>query len=131
MQGDRMRKVNEAVREVVSTALTSGVNDERLGFITITGVETSPDLRNAVVFVSTYGNKKQRELTFEALDDLRLELQREIATHMRMKFTPVLRFEYDGTLDRSMRVSELINQEAAVFDSLPADTEAHKMEDGQ
>lgn len=111
-----MRKVDEAVREVISSALTSGVSDPRLGFVTITGVDTSPDLRNAVVFVSVFGGEEDRTNSLAALEDLRPKLQEEIATHVRMKNTPKLRFEYDDSVDRSMRVSELINEEAAKFD---------------
>jgi ribosome-binding factor A len=111
-----MRKVDEAVREVISSALTSGISDPRLGFVTITGVDTSPDLRNAVVFVSVFGAEEERESSLEALEDLRPKLQEEIATHVRMKNTPKLRFVYDDSVDRSMRVSELINEEAEKFD---------------
>jgi ribosome-binding factor A len=124
MQGDRMRRVNEAVREVVSSALVSGERDPRIGFVTITHVETSPDLRHATVFVSLLGKKSEREDTLEALTDSRKELQRQIALHLRMKNTPKLKFEYDDSVDRSMRVTELINRETRVFDRHTEDTEA-------
>jgi ribosome-binding factor A len=119
MQGDRMRRVNEGVREVVSSALTSGDMDSRIGFVTITQVRTSPDLRHATVFVSLLGEASQREESLAALDEARIGLQREIALHLRMKNTPKLKFEYDDTVDRSMRVTELINQEARVFGEGP------------
>jgi ribosome-binding factor A len=122
---DRMRKVNEGVREVVSTALTSGDMDPRIGFVTITDVRTSPDLRHAVVYVSLFGEESAREESLAALDEARIELQREIALHLRMKNTPKLKFEYDDTVDRSMRVNELINRESRAFNEHDAlDTEA-------
>jgi ribosome-binding factor A len=119
-----MRKVNEGVREVVSTALTSGDMDPRIGFVTITDVRTSPDLRHAVIYVSMFGDESKREESLEALDEARIELQREIALHLRMKNTPKLKFEYDDTVDRSMRVNELINKEQQLFDAVDHHTEA-------
>jgi ribosome-binding factor A len=120
-----MRKVNEGVREVVSTALTSGDMDPRIGFVTITDVRTSPDLRHATIYVSLFGEESAREESLAALDESRIELQREIALHLRMKNTPKLKFAYDDTVDRSMRVSELINKESLVFEEHAAeDTEA-------
>lgn len=127
---DRMRKVNEGVREVVSTALTSGDMDPRIGFVTITDVRTSPDLRHAVVYVSMFGDESKREESLEALDESRIELQREIALHLRMKNTPKLRFEYDDTVDRSMRVTELINKESLLFEGTPSNEHGAADKDG-
>ena len=68
MTSDRMRRVNEAVREVLSGAITSELKDPRVGFVTVTAVETSPDLRHARVFVSVLGNPGERRRTLQALD---------------------------------------------------------------
>ena len=111
MPGERMRRVNEGVREIVSSAVTSGLNDSRIGFVTVTGVETSSDLRHATVFVSVLGDESERDQTLEALADARKELQHEIAVHMRMKNTPKLKFSYDDSVDRGMRITEMINEE--------------------
>lgn len=127
MQGERMRRVNEAVREIVSSAVTSGLNDSRVGFVTVTGVETSPDLRHAKVFVSVLGDESERESTLAALDESRRELQSEIALRLRMKNTPRLKFEYDDSVDRGMRIAEIINKEEREHDrfgsGLAADAE--------
>jgi ribosome-binding factor A len=114
--GERMRRVDEKVREVVSSALVRDSRDQLSGFVTITGVKTSPDLRNAVVFVSVLGSEVDRAQSMEALEELRKGLQSEIATHLRMKNTPILRFEYDETVERATHVNELINEEAEFFD---------------
>jgi ribosome-binding factor A len=111
-----MRRVDENVREVVSNALSGSARDKLGGFVTITDVNTSPDLHQATVFVSVFGSEKERVRTFEALEDLRIGLQREIATHMRMKYTPILKFENDDSVDRAMHINELINEEAEHFD---------------
>lgn len=112
MSVERMRKVNGAVREVVSSGLAGAGDVAGLGFVTVTGVETSSDLRHAVVYVSVFGDESQRESSLEALEEMRPELQAEIARHLRMKNTPILRFEYDDSVDRGIRVSELIAKEA-------------------
>lgn len=119
-----MRRVNEAVREVVSSGLTGNEDTEGLGFVTVTGVDTSPDLRHAVVFVSVFGDAAQHETSLAALEELRPELQTEIASHLRMKNTPILRFEYDDSVDRGMRVSELLEKEAATFGEADPEAEA-------
>lgn len=111
MPGERMRRVNEGVREIVSSAVTSGLNDSRIGFVTVTGVETSSDLRHATVFVSVLGDESVRDQTLEALAEARKELQHEIAVNLRMKNTPKLKFSYDDSVDRGMRITEMINEE--------------------
>lgn len=111
-----MRRVNEGVREVVSTALTGAARDKLGGFVTITEVSTSPDLHNATVFVSVFGGESERTASMEALDDLRVGLQSEIAAHLRMKFTPILKFEYDDSVERASHINEVLNEEAEQFD---------------
>lgn len=118
-----MRRVNEAVREVVSSGLTRSADEFGLGFVTVTGVETSSDLRHAAVFVSIFGDAEERESSFEVLENLRPELQSEIATSLRMKNTPVLRFENDDSVDRGIRLTELINKEAELLGERATDTE--------
>lgn len=115
-QGERMRRVDEGVREVVSSALTGPVRDKLGGFVTITEVRTSPDLRHATVFVSVFGDEKERESTLEALEELRIGLQGEIAAHLRMKNTPILKFEYDDSVERASHINEVLNEEAEYFD---------------
>lgn len=111
-----MRKVDEGVREVISNALTGDAREKLGGFVTITDVNTSPDLRNAHVYVSVFGDERERSTSLEALEELRIELQTQIATHLRMKFTPILKFEYDDSVERASHVNELINEEAGQFD---------------
>jgi len=111
-----MRRVNEGVREVISSALAGSARDQLAGFVTITEVNTSPDLHSAKVFVSVFGSDDDRTSTFETLEELRIGLQGQIADHLRMKYTPILSFENDDSVDRATRVNELINEEAERFD---------------
>jgi ribosome-binding factor A len=106
---DRMRRVNEAVREVISEGIGE-LKDPRLGFVTVTGVETSADLRHARVFVSVLGNERKREQTLAGLDAAHGVLQSRVARELRMKRTPQLTFEYDPTVERGVRMSQLIDE---------------------
>jgi ribosome-binding factor A len=106
---DRMRRVNEAVREVVSEAVVE-LKDPRLGFVTVTGVETSADLRHATVFVSVLGSERKREQTLAGLGAAHGVLQARVARELRMKRTPQLAFEYDPTVERGVRMSQLIDE---------------------
>jgi ribosome-binding factor A len=107
-----MRRVNEALREVLSARLAEGLKDPRIGFVTVTAVETSPDLRHARVFVSVLGNTQERDDSLAGLQRAHGVLQAEIARVTRMKRTPELKFVYDETVERGMRINELLESEA-------------------
>jgi ribosome-binding factor A len=104
-----MRRVNESVRQVLSEALPE-LKDPRIGFVTVTGVETSPDLRQARVFVSVLGSERKRETSLAGLKAAHGVLQARIARELRMKRTPQLSFEYDPTVERGVRMSRLIDE---------------------
>ncbi len=105
----RLRRVNESVREVVSDTLGE-LNDPRIGFVTITAVETSPDLRHARVYVSVLGSDRKRERALAGLAAAHGVLQSRVARELRMKRTPQLTFEYDPTAERGVRMSKLIDE---------------------
>jgi ribosome-binding factor A len=104
----RMRRVDEAMREVLSAAITSDLNDPRVGFVTVTAVDTSPDLRHARVYVSVLGSDKERKLSMTALDSAHGFLQRRVAAELRLKHTPHLVFFYDDTAERADRLERLL-----------------------
>jgi ribosome-binding factor A len=104
-----MRRVNAAVREVLSEAVGE-LKDPRIGFVTITGVKTSADLQQAIVFVSVLGSERKREKTIEGLQAAHGILQGRIARELRMKRTPQLTFEYDPTVERGVRMTQLIDE---------------------
>ena len=106
---ERMRRVNEAVREVLSEAVGE-LKDPRIGFVTVTGVKTSADLRQATVFVSVLGAEAKREKTLAGLAAAHGVLQARIARELRMKRTPQLTFEYDPTVEEGVRMSQLIDE---------------------
>src|SRR2546423_12976791 len=109
MAGARMRRVNEAVREIVSAHIAEDLADPRIGFVTVTGVETSADLRSARVFVSVLGNDERREAALAGLGSARGYLQQRVGEELRMKRTPTLAFVHDDSIDTGMRIEELIS----------------------
>ena len=110
MPTSRMRRINEVLREVVGAAI-SELSDPRIGFVTVTSVETSPDLRTAKVHVSVLGSVEEREATLVGLRSSHGVLQSKIAAETRMKRTPTLTFAYDDTVEKGMRISELLEDE--------------------
>ena len=110
MTGDRMRRVDEAMREVLSGAITSEIKDPRVGFVTVTAVETSVDLRHARVFVSVLGDDPQRRRSMDGLESARGFLQRRVASELRLKNTPTLQFLYDDSADRGLRIAEILDE---------------------
>jgi ribosome-binding factor A len=108
---DRMRRVNEAVREVVSARIAEGLRDPRIGFVTVTSVDTTSDLRQARVYVSVLGSDEEREATLAGLESAHGVLQQAVARELRMKHTPTLQFVFDESIDRGMRISELLDED--------------------
>jgi ribosome-binding factor A len=111
MTTDRMRRVNEAVKEVLSARIAGGLNDPRIGFVTVTSVDTSPDLRHARVYVSVLGGDAERADTLAGLASAHGLLQQSIAGELRLKRTPTLEFVFDESIDRGMRISELLDEQ--------------------
>jgi ribosome-binding factor A len=101
--------VNESVRQVLSETI-GRLKDPRIGFVTVTGVETSPDLRSARVFVSVLGSERKRMQTIEGLQAAHSVLQAQLAQELRLKRTPQLSFEYDPSVERGVRMTKLIDE---------------------
>ena len=110
MATPRMRRVNEVLREVIGAAITD-LSDPRIGFVTVTSVQTSPDLRTAKVHVSVLGDDEAREATLAGLQSSHGVIQSKVAAETRMKRTPTLSFHYDATVEQGMRISRLLDRE--------------------
>jgi ribosome-binding factor A len=107
----RMRRVNELMREVIGSAIASELEDPRIGFVTVTSVDTSPDLRSARVYVSVLGDEAERQATLAGLRSSHGVLQAAIASEMRIKRTPTLSFHYDDTPERGVRITKMLEDE--------------------
>jgi ribosome-binding factor A len=106
---ERMRRVNESVRQVLAEALPE-LKDPRIGLVTVTGVDTAPDLRHAVVYVSVLGSARKRKASLQGLAAAHGLLQGRLARQLRLKRTPQLTFEYDPSVERGVRMTQLINE---------------------
>jgi ribosome-binding factor A len=111
-----MRRVDEAIRQVIGDVVAKDMKDPRVGFVTVTDVRTSPDLSHARVYVSVLGERgrasepEQREASLEGLRSAHGFLQGRIAEELRLKRTPTLEFSYDDTTDRALRVEEILGE---------------------
>jgi ribosome-binding factor A len=108
MSAERMRRVDEAMREVLSDVLTHDLKDPRVGFVTVTDVKTSPDLRHARVYVSVLGDPEAVEASLEGLRSAHGFLQGRVGSELRLKNTPALQFIHDDTAERAQRLERLL-----------------------
>jgi len=112
MSLERMRRVDEAVREVLSDVLAHEVKDPRVGFVTVTDVKTSPDLSHARVYVSVLGDAEAVSASLEGLRSAQGFLQGRIGGELRLKHTPTLTFFHDDTAERAQRLERLMDEQS-------------------
>jgi ribosome-binding factor A len=110
MSSARMRRVDEAMRKVLGEAVAQELKDPRIGFVTVTDVRTSPDLRHARVYVSVLGTDAEQSATLDGLRSAHGFLQGRVASELRLKRTPELAFELDHTAERAARLERLIEE---------------------
>lgn len=103
----RMRKVNELVREIVAESVLE-LKDPRIGFLTITGAETSPDLRHAIVYYSVLGTDEEKKQTADALASATPRLQHEIGSQSKLRYTPKLEFRVDPAIDEGLKINQMV-----------------------
>ena len=109
MRGDRMRRVNELLRETIAEEVRD-LKDPRIGFVTITGVETAPDLRNASVYYSVLGDDETAAATAEALRHAAPHIQEGVGAQVRLKYLPKLRFVVDPSIAEGAHIDKLLSQ---------------------
>lgn len=120
MTSGRMRRVDEAIRQVIGEVVAGELKDPRVGFVTVTDVRTSADLSHARVYVSVLGDEPDREATLAGLRSAHGYMQRRVASELRLKRTPMLDFIYDHTTDRAMRLEALLDEPGVGSDELRA-----------
>ncbi len=104
-----MRRVNELLREVIAEELRS-LKDPAIGFVTITAVDTSPDLRNAQVFYTSFGSKEEQAASSAGLERATPHLRSRLAAQVRLKYTPALHFKVDNSVEYGMRIESLLRE---------------------
>ncbi|MEW6188661.1 MAG: 30S ribosome-binding factor RbfA [Actinomycetota bacterium] len=106
----RTSRLAEIFKEEISDIIQRELKDPRIGFVTITAVEVSPDLRYATVFLSVLGKKLEQENTLEGLESAKGFIKTELGKRIRIKFLPDLTFKIDESIKEGMRISELLKR---------------------
>lgn len=105
----RVQRVREEIKKE-SSEIIRGMKDPRIGFVTVTDVEVSNDLRHAKIFVSVYGEEEEKERTLEGLEAARGFIRTELGKVIRLRYTPEITFRLDSSLERGARINQLIAQ---------------------
>jgi ribosome-binding factor A len=122
-----MRRVNESVRAVIADGL-GALKDPRIGIVTVTGVDVTPDLREARIYVSVLGSERKRRETLAGLASAHGVLQARINRELNLRRTPTLSFAYDESVEQGVRMTHLIDELAA---ELPERSEEDVDDDGR
>ena len=109
-QSGRPQRVGELIRKEVAEMLMRHVKDPRLGFVSVMGVQMSPDLRYATVYVSLYGDESERKSSLVALERSAGWVRRELGKKLRLRYTPQVRFSEDNSLDRVFKLEETLRK---------------------
>lgn len=107
---NRPQRVGESIQREIARLLTEGLKDPRIGFVTVTGVKVTADLRDAVVYYSCYGTDLERKATRQGLVAATGYLQRAIASHLRLRNTPHLRFVFDESIQEGDKIERLLHE---------------------
>ncbi len=108
MSKGRARRVGELLKKEISQILLRELRDPRIGFVSVTDVEVSGDLRHAKVFVSVYGSDKEKEDTMEALEQATGYIRKIVGERINIYHTPELLFRYDNSIERGVHISKII-----------------------
>jgi ribosome-binding factor A len=104
----RSEKVGDQIRAEISQILLAELKDPRIGFVTITKVAVSDDLRNATVYYSVFGGTEQKEASYQGLQSATGYIKRELGKRMRLKYMPVITFLFDDSLEYGEHIEELL-----------------------
>jgi ribosome-binding factor A len=106
----RVRKIQEFIKQEVGSMLLHDLKDPRLGFITVTGVKLTGDLREATIYVSLFGKPEEKEASMAALNKAKGFIRKELGGRLRIYYTPTISFEEDTSLDYSMHIEGLLKK---------------------
>lgn len=106
----RVRKIQEFIKQEVGNMLLHDLKDPRLGFITVTGVKLTGDLREAVIYVSLFGKEEEKKASMDALNQAKGFIRRELGQRLKVYYTPSIAFAEDTSLDYSMHIEGLLKK---------------------
>lgn len=104
----RQKRAADLVKKEISQIIQSEIRDPRVGFVTVTTVDVSPDLHNAKVFCHVHGSEKQRRDSLIGLKHAASHIRSELAARTSLRYVPSLHFHYDEGLDRYERIDSLL-----------------------
>lgn len=110
MVSKRVKRVAEAIRQEVSKIVLYELKDPRIAFLTVTNVEASADLKTAKVLISILGDEVSQRTVMRGLEHAKGYIQREIATRLKMRYTPAITFCLDESLKKTLHVLKLIDE---------------------
>jgi ribosome-binding factor A len=110
VQGKRLERVNQLMKEEISAVLMRELKDPRLGFVSVTEVETSKDLRTAKVFVSVLGDERQWQASLTALQSARGFIRNWLRAHLDFRVTPMLDFRADRSMEHAAKIQSLLDR---------------------
>ncbi|MCD5397435.1 30S ribosome-binding factor RbfA [candidate division NPL-UPA2 bacterium] len=110
MASRRVEKVAEAIKEEVSLIIQGEVKDPRIGFLTVTAVELSNNLRYAKIFISVYGSQEEKVKALKGLQSATRFIRREIGHRIQLRYTPEIVFKWDESIEKGAHVSSLLRQ---------------------
>lgn len=110
MQFKRKDRVGDQIKKEVSQIIQRELKDPGIGFVTITDVELTPDLKNARIFYSVLGDEQKRQSSDQALQRAVFFIQHEIGRKMRLKYTPKIKFVYDHSLEKGARIEKALEE---------------------
>lgn len=125
MENQRSHRVGEMIQQEISRLLVKGLKDPRIGFVTITAVDMTPDLHLARIFYTVMGDEGARRNTQKGLTSAIPFLRREIGKFLRMRYIPDLIFEYDSSLEYGNRIETLLRDLKTGDDNAQSDPEDH------
>jgi ribosome-binding factor A len=117
MTTHRQESVAKELQEEIGRIVDGEIDDPLIGFVTITGVDISPDLRHARVYYSVLGDDEQKRESGKGIRRAAKYIRGLVAERMDLRYTPTLRFELDETAEKAQRIEELLRQEAEELDS--------------
>jgi ribosome-binding factor A len=110
VSSQRVQKVAEAIHKEISSLLIKGLKDPRIGFVTITSVDVTPDLRQAKIYYTLLASTESRSQTQAGLDSSSSYIRQQLGRLLRLRFVPEIHFEYDASFDYGQRIEKLLSE---------------------
>ncbi len=110
MNYKRTDRIGDQIRGEIADIIARRLNDPRIGFVTVTAVEVSEDLRHAKVFVSVYGDEKVKIQTMKGLKSASGLIRGEVGHRLKIRFTPEIAFRLDTSIEKAEHVIEILEE---------------------